>query len=80
MTKFYDGKKLLSIEMLDNVTNMSFEADFFEVGGLEINEDLDAYEVEDVEYLADYVQSYAEGTNRDFDEAGNCTVSVEING
>lgn len=78
MTKFTDGKKLLTIEITDNTTGTAFECDFFEVGGLQLNEELGAYEVEDVEYLADYAQSYAEGTNPDFDAPGNCTVESEI--
>ena len=87
MTKFYDGSKLLSIEMTDTANGAHFEADFFEAGGLEYNADLDAYKVEDVEYLADYAKSYADGTNRDIDytvdEDGNvvtpnCTVDCDI--
>ena len=62
MTKFYDGSKLLSIKMTDTRTGIDFENDFFEVGGLEYNADLGAYKVEDVEYLADYAKSYADGT------------------
>lgn len=78
MTKFTDGKKILSIEMVDNATGAAFENDFFEVGGLAHDDELDTYIVDDVEYLADYAQSYADGTNSDFDEAGSCTVSYEI--
>ena len=87
MTKFCDGSKLLSIEMIDTTNGAHFEADFFEVGGLEYNADLGAYKVEDVEYLADYAQSYADGTNGDIDyavdEDGNvvvpdCTVDYDI--
>ena len=87
MTKFYDGSKLLSIGMTDATNGAHFEADFFEAGGLEYNADLDAYKVEDVEYLADYAKSYADGTNSDIDytvdEDGNvvtpnCTVDCDI--
>ncbi len=42
MTKFYDGSKTLSIEMTDTTNGAHFEADFFEVGGLEYNADLGA--------------------------------------
>ena len=85
MAKFYDGSKLLSIKMTH--TGIDFENDFFEVGGLEYNADLGAYKVEDVEYLADYAKSYADGTNGDIDytvdEDGNvvvpvCTVDYDI--
>lgn len=78
MTRFYDDSRILSIEMLDNSTGAAFEADFFEVGNLNYNADLDAYKVDDVEYLADYAKDYANGTNPDFDEAGDCTVSADI--
>lgn len=78
MTRFYDDSSILSIEMLDNSTGAAFEADFFEVGNLNYNADLDAYKVDDVEYLADYAKDYANGTNPDFDEAGDCTVSADI--
>lgn len=78
MTRFYDDSRILSLEMLDNSTGAAFEADFFEVGNLNYNADLDAYKVDDVEYLADYAKDYANGTNPDFDEAGDCTVSADI--
>lgn len=75
MAKFYDGKKIVEIEMVDDNTGCSWENDFFEVGQLPYNEDLDAYRVEDVDYLIDYATSYADGTNSDFeypvDEDGN---------
>ena len=38
-----------------------------EVGGLKLNEELNAYDVEDVTYLTDYAQSYVDGTNPDVD-------------
>lgn len=87
MIKFYDGSKLLSIEMTDTTNGAHFEADFFEASGLEYNADLGAYKVEDVEYLADYAKSYADGTNGDIDYtvdedgnvvAPNCTVDYDI--
>ena len=87
MAKFYDGSKLLSIKMTHTRTGIDFENDFFEVGGLEYNADLGAYKVEDVEYLADYAKSYADGTNGDIDYTGDedgnvvvpdCTVDYDI--
>lgn len=65
MTKFTDGKQIATIEMIDNSTGCAWEHDFFEVGGLKLNEELNAYEVEDVNYLIDYAQSYVDGTNPD---------------
>lgn len=78
MTKFYDDSHILTISMIDNTTGAAFEADFFEVGNLNYNADLGAYKVDDVEYLADYARDYANGVNPDFEAAGNCTVSADI--
>ncbi len=71
MTKFYDGKKVLSISMvsLNDPEGVDFSADFFGDGmsSSNYNAALDAYKVDDVDYLADYATSYADGTNPDFD-------------
>lgn len=68
MTKFYDdNNKLLEITMTDDRTGASWEYDFFDVGALPFNAELGAYKVEDVEYLADYAKTYADGTNTDID-------------
>lgn len=67
MTKFYDGKKILSISMKDTNTNLDWENDFFDVGSLSYNSDIDAYKVDDVNYLVDYAVDYANGTNTDID-------------
>lgn len=75
MTKFTDGKQIATIEMIDNNTGCAWEHEFFEVGGLKLNEELNAYEVKDVNYLIDYAQSYVDGTNSDVeyttDDEGN---------
>lgn len=86
MTKFYDGKNLLEISMVDK-NGTRFENDFFEVGGLPYSDDLDAYKVDDVYYLVDYATSYAAGNNPDldneYDDNGDfvapCEVFYEIN-
>lgn len=69
MAKFYDGKELVEIEMVDRHSGMDFEDDFFDVGGLKYNEALEAYIVDDIYYLIDYAQSYADGSNTDIDYA-----------
>lgn len=75
MAKFYDGKELVEIRMVDSNSGVNFEDDFFEVGGLKYNESLEAYIVDDIYYLIDYAQSYADGSNTDIDyeidDAGN---------
>lgn len=78
MTKFYDNSKIATIKMTDAQTGASFEADFFAVGGLKYNMDLDAYKVDDVDYLIDYATDYANGTNPDFDSKGDCTVDCSV--
>ena len=86
MTKFYDGKKILNITMMDDRTGTTFEHEFFEVGQLPYNMELDAYKVDDVDYLIDQAVTYANGTNTDFeyqyDEDGNlldgCSVSYTV--
>lgn len=76
MTKFYDGKKILTISMKDTNTNIDWENEFFEVGGLSYNSDLDAYKVDDVDYLVDYATDYANGTNTDieYERDDNCDI------
>lgn len=69
MAKFYDGKELVEIEMVDRHSGMDFEDDFFDVGRLKYNEALEAYIVDDIYYLIDYAQSYADGSNTDIDYA-----------
>ena len=82
MTKFYDGKKILNITMMDDRTGIDFENEFFEIGQLLYNMELDAYKVDDVDYLIDYAVTYANGTNNDFeyqyDEDGNLLDSSSV--
>lgn len=69
MAKFYDGKEVVEIRMVDRNSGMDFEDDFFDVGRLKYNEALEAYIVDDIYYLIDYAQSYADGSNTDIDYA-----------
>lgn len=82
MTKFYDGKKILNITMLDDRTETSFEHEFFEVGQLPYDMELDAFKVKNVDYLIDVAVTYANGTNNDFeyqyDEDGNLLNSPRV--
>lgn len=68
MTKFYDSKRVLDITMRAE-SGEDFSSDFFEdaVNRKNYNEDLDAFRVDDVDYLVDYAKSYLDGTNRDID-------------
>ena len=64
MTKLYDATKIATIAMktFDNTTSTmspDFSADFFEVGSLHYSEELDAYEVQDVEYCIEQANDWA---------------------
>lgn len=64
MTRFTDGNKTIEIKMATwEGSNWSadWSADFFEVGSLQYNEDLDAYEVADVDYLVEYANDWRNG-------------------
>lgn len=69
MTKFYDGSKILDITLKSPKTGEDFSSDFFEDACIneKYNEVLDAYRVDDVDYLVDYAKSYLDGTNPDVD-------------
>ena len=69
MTKFYDNSDILEITMREPHTGEDFSRDFFEdaCNRKDYDESLDAFKVEDVEYLVDYAKDYVAGTNRDFD-------------
>ena len=69
MTKFYDENNVLEITMKDPLTGEDFSAAFFDdaTNAATYNENLDAYKVDDVDYLVDYAKDYVAGTNTDFD-------------
>lgn len=68
MTKFYDNNRVLDITMRAE-SGEDFSRDFFEdaCARKNYNEDLDAYRVDDVDYLVAYAKSYLDGTNQDVD-------------
>ena len=73
MARFYDGKRLVEITMRDwdnryNTPTLDWSNDFFEVGGLEYDEDIGAYLVEDVEYLIDAADDWMNGTGEFYGE------------
>lgn len=61
MTKFFDDEKIATISMTDNRTGCDWESDFFDCGGLEYDDELEAYRVKDVEYLIEYAEDYMHG-------------------
>ena len=74
------------IAVLMRIHADGLENEFFEIGQLPYNMELDANKVDDVDYLIDYAVTYANGTNTDFeyqyDEDGNlldsCSVSYTV--
>lgn len=65
-TKLVSGNRMVAIEMQTwdgNQYTPDWSSDFFEVGNLNYNKDLDAYEVEDVDYCIDQANDwmYKEG-------------------
>ena len=69
MTRFYDNNSVLDITLKIPKTGEDFSRDIFEDACTKknYNEDLDAFRVDDVEYLVDYAKSYLEGSNSDVD-------------
>ena len=69
MTKFYDNHSVLTITIKDPNTGEDFSQAFFDdaTNAANYNENMDAFKVEDVEYLVDYAKDYVAGKNGDFD-------------
>ncbi|WP_432643347.1 hypothetical protein [Acidaminococcus sp.] len=62
MARFYDAEKILDINMYSVSTGEDFAEDFFEDGLAKekYNEVLDAYRVDNVDYLVDYAKDNAD--------------------
>lgn len=60
MTRFIDNNgKIAEITLINN--GYEWQDEFFNVGSLSYNEDSDACEVEDVDYLIDQANDYISG-------------------
>lgn len=55
-----DGEYITEITMIES-DGIDFSADFFEVGKLEYDEELDAYKVADVDYCIDAAEDWRDG-------------------
>lgn len=72
MTRFTDGKKTIEItmyEIKDGNRGEDFSNDFFEVGGLQFDEELHAYIVDDVDYCADQADDWEKCIGDYYDDA-----------
>ena len=64
MSIYTDGKRTVEITMQvwnGSQGGPSFEMDFFENGGLPYDEEINAYVVDDVEYLIDQANDWQQG-------------------
>lgn len=86
MTRLTDGNKTVEITMnnwTDNGYTPDWSADFFEVGCLQYIEELDAYQVKDVDYCVDQAMDWKNNTgdyidyDADPEEVENRTVDVD---
>ena len=86
MTRLYDGNKTVEISMnnwTDNGYTPDWSADFFEVGCLPYNEEIDAYQVKDVDYCTVQALDWKNNTgdyidyDADPEEVDNRTVYIE---
>jgi len=63
MTRLTDGNKTIEIAMqtwTGSEYTPDFSNDFFEVGGLEYDEETDTYKVDDVDYCIDQANDWKE--------------------
>lgn len=57
MAKLYDGKRVVDVKMYEN-RMCDYSYDFYDVGGLQYDEAIDAYYVDDVEYCLDQADDW----------------------
>ena len=82
MARFTDGKKTVEIKMMtweDNNYTPDWSNDFYDVGGLEYDDDKDAYIVKDVDYCADQAKDWQNMTG-DYTEDDEVIEYEERNG
>ena len=86
MTRLYDGNKTVEISMsnwTDNGYTPDWSADFFDVGCLPYIEEIDAYQVKDVDYCVDQAMDWKNNTgdyidyDADPEEVDTRTIDVD---
>lgn len=80
MTRLFDGKKILEIEMTEWTPNgytQDWSGEFFEISKLHYNSKLDAYKVADVEYCIEQAIDCANGEGDFTGEENYGIVNVE---
>ena len=83
MTRLIDGKKIAEIEMMvweGSGYNPDWSHDFYEVGNLEYDAELDAYKVADVDYSIDQARDWRKSTGDFSDNEPNENNTVFVNG
>ena len=74
MTRFFDGKRILSINMIDCKSGICFEDEFFDIQKRTYDEKRCAYMAKNVYLLALRAERYANKKNPERE----CTVDAEI--
>lgn len=83
MTRLTDGKKTVEIEMMvweGSSYTPDWSYDFFEVGSLEYDEELEAYKVKDVDYCIDQAAAWRKSTGDFSDGEPNENNTVFVDG
>lgn len=78
MIRLTDKSKTVEITMCEwtgSGYTPDFSNDFFQIGGLQYNADLDAYIVPDVEYCAEQAEDWQLGRGDYADDAAACDIS-----
>lgn len=78
MIRLTDKSKTVEITMCEwtgSGYTPDFSNDFFRIGGLQYNADLDAYIVPDVEYCAEQAEDWQLGRGDYADDAAACDIS-----
>lgn len=79
MTRFTDGKRTIEITMETLSNHQSFEEEFYEIGGLEYDEDTNTYKVADVDYLVEQAEDmYNREGDYSYDERRTAKNAISV--
>ena len=81
MTKLTDGKRTVGITMniwTGTQYTEDWSSDFFQVGGLKYNEELEAYIVDDVEYCIDQAMDWKDSKGDFCEDEPNENNNVDV--
>lgn len=75
-TRFFDGDNILEVQMLTE-QGINFAEDFFNVGGLAYDDEIDAHIVDDCGYLIEVLEDY-KNSEGDYYECGMAEDHTEV--